>query len=106
MTVTTDKLLLFRSHECSSGLSDDVQREISDAAELVQYDSGDYLHRANQPMTSVNFVVHGRLKQAVVDLHDRSLSKLSNQLSNGTRRRDPLRDWQPTNRLASHRDGR
>jgi NTE family protein len=69
MPVTADKLLLFRSHECSNGLSDDVQREISDAAELVQYDSGDYLHRANQPMTSVFFVVHGRLKQSVVDMH-------------------------------------
>ena len=75
MPVTTDKLLLFRSHECSKGLSDDVQREISDAAELVQYDSGDFVHRSNQPMTSVFFVVHGRLRQSVVDMHGNVLSQ-------------------------------
>lgn len=69
LAVTGDKLLLFKSHECSKGLSDDAQREISDAAELVQFDSGDYLHRANQPMTSAFLVVHGRLKQLVLDMH-------------------------------------
>ena len=69
MSVTQDKLLLFRSHECSSGLSDEAQREICDAAELVQFDSGQYLHRATQAISSVYLVVHGRLKQSVVDMH-------------------------------------
>ena len=69
MTTTTDKLLLFKSHDCSHGLSDAALGEISDAAELVQFDSGEYLHRANQPIASVSFVVHGRLKQSVVDIH-------------------------------------
>ena len=73
MTVTSDKLLLFKSHECSKGLSNEALKEISDAAELVQFDSGEYLHRANEPMTSVYLVVHGRLRQALVDMHGNDL---------------------------------
>jgi NTE family protein len=73
VTVTNDKLLLFKSHLCSKGLSDDALTEISDAAELVKYDSGDYVHRAEQALDSVFLVVHGRLKQSVVDMHGNSL---------------------------------
>ncbi|MHC4179005.1 MAG: patatin-like phospholipase family protein, partial [Planctomycetota bacterium] len=73
MTVTDDKLLLFKSHECSKGLSDEALKEISDAAELVRCDSGEYLHRANEPMTSVYLVVHGRLRQSLVDMHGNEL---------------------------------
>ena len=69
MSVTNDKILLFKSHECSRGLSEEVLQEIAEATELVQLDSGEFLHHANQPITSVYFVVHGRLKQAIVDLH-------------------------------------
>lgn len=69
MSITNDKLLLFRSHECSSGLNETALREISDAAELVQLEPGDYLHHANEAVTAVSLVVHGRLKQSVVDMH-------------------------------------
>ncbi|MDC0936647.1 cyclic nucleotide-binding and patatin-like phospholipase domain-containing protein [Pirellulales bacterium] len=69
MSVTQDKLLLFKSHEYSRGLSDETLQEISDAAELVQFDAGEHIHRANQAMESVYLVVHGRLKQTVVDMH-------------------------------------
>ena len=69
MTVTRDKLILLRSHACSSGIGDDALKEISDASELVEFAAGEYLHRPNQVMSSVFLVVHGRLKQAVVDLH-------------------------------------
>lgn len=75
MSVTKDKFLLFRSHECSRGLSDEAVQEISDAAELLEYDSGEYLHHANQAMTFACFVVHGRLQQAIVDMHGNILSK-------------------------------
>ena len=71
--MTDDKLLLFKSHECSHGLSDEALKEISDAAELVRCDSGEYLHRANDPMTSVYLVVHGRLRQSLVDMHGKEL---------------------------------
>ncbi len=75
MSVINDKFLLFRSHECSRGLSDEAVQEISDAAELLECDSGEYLHHANQVMTSASFVVHGRLQQAIVDMHGNILSK-------------------------------
>ena len=82
MSVTTDKLLLFRSHECSKGLSDEALREICDAAELVQFDAGDYLHRANQAISSVYLIVHGRLRQTLVDMHGNVL--LQRFLTRGT----------------------
>jgi len=69
VSVTQDKLLLLKSHECSRGLSDEAIREIVDATELVQYDTSEYLHRANQAIESVYLVVRGRLKQTVVDMH-------------------------------------
>jgi CRP-like cAMP-binding protein len=48
-------------------------QEICDAAELVQFESGEYVHHANQPIKSVYLVVHGRLKQSVVDMHGNTL---------------------------------
>ncbi|PHR89060.1 MAG: hypothetical protein COA78_36040 [Blastopirellula sp.] len=82
MAITTDKLLLFKSHECSNGLSDEALQEIADTAELVQVNTGDYLHRANQKLNSVYFVVHGRLKQSIVDMHGNVL--LQHFLTRGT----------------------
>jgi CRP-like cAMP-binding protein len=69
MSITEDKLLLFRSHECSRGLSDEALQEISGAAELVLLESGDYLHHANDVVSSISLIVHGRLEQSVVDMH-------------------------------------
>jgi len=77
MSITEDKLLLFRSHECSRGLSDEALQEISGAAELVQLDSGDYLHHANEVVSSVYLIVHGRLEQSIVDLHGHVLFQRS-----------------------------
>ena len=73
MSVTQNKLLLFKSHECSRGLSDEALRDISAATELVQFDTGEYVHHANHAIESVFLVVHGRLKQAVVDMHGKVL---------------------------------
>ncbi len=69
MAVTNDKLLLLKSHECSKGLSDETLQEIADAAELVSLESGEFLHHANEALASVFLIVHGRLKQSLVDLH-------------------------------------
>jgi len=69
MSITEDKLLLFKSHECSRGLSDEALQEISDAAERVLLDSGDYLHHANEVVSSIYLIVHGRLEQSIVDIH-------------------------------------
>jgi hypothetical protein len=59
MAVTHDKLLLFNSHDCSNELSDEELMEISDAADLVEYELGDCVLGSNLPMTSVNFIVNG-----------------------------------------------
>ena len=73
MSVTNDKVLLFRSHECARGLSDEAVRDICDAAELVRYAPGDVLHRANDRLDVVYFIVHGRIKQSVLDIHGNPL---------------------------------
>jgi NTE family protein len=82
VTVTDDKLLLFKSHECSRGLTDEALQEISGAAELVRCDSGEYLHHADQPLTSVYLVVHGRLRRSLVDIDGKEL--LHGFLTRGT----------------------
>ncbi len=66
--MTDDKFLLLKMHGFSEGLSDDVVREIADQCELVKCDSGEYLHHANQPFDSVYMVIHGRIRQSLIDI--------------------------------------
>jgi NTE family protein len=66
--VIDDKLLLLKRHTCSSGLSDEVLREITSACDLIRAEPGDYLHRVNQKAESVFLLIHGRVKQTVVDV--------------------------------------
>ena len=63
-----DKLLLLKRHTCSGGLSDEVLREIASACDLIRAEPGDYLHRVNQKAESVFLLIHGRVKQTVVDI--------------------------------------
>jgi len=56
---------------CSHGLSNEAIEEICDAAELEQFEPGEYLHRSNEVMTSVCLIVHGRIKQTLIDMHGR-----------------------------------
>ncbi len=65
--MTDDKFLLLKRHVCSHGLNDDVVREIADECELVKCESGEYLHRANQKFNSVYLLIHGRIKQSIVN---------------------------------------
>jgi predicted acylesterase/phospholipase RssA/CRP-like cAMP-binding protein len=65
--VTDDKFLLLKMHPVSRGLADRVIREIADAAELVRCEPGEHVLRANEVLTSVYLVMHGRLKQSLVD---------------------------------------
>ena len=67
--MTDDKLLLLKSHPCSKGLQDDALEEIATAAELVRYDTGEYVHHANRAITSVCIVIHGRLQVSALDMH-------------------------------------
>lgn len=65
--VTEDKFLLLKRHICSDGLSDEVVREIAEASEMVRFEPGETLHRANEPFESVFFLIHGRVRQSIVD---------------------------------------
>jgi NTE family protein len=66
--MTDDKFLVLKMHPCAEGLSDEVVREISEKCELVKCDSGTILHRANEPIKSVYFLIHGRIKQSLIDI--------------------------------------
>lgn len=55
-------------HPCSDGLSDDALNEIVSQMELVHLEPGEFLHEANARVTSVFFVVHGRLKLLMMDI--------------------------------------
>ena len=63
-----DKVLLLKRHACSHGLSDEAICEIAGACDLIKSEPGDYLHRANQKFESVFLLVHGRVKQTIVDI--------------------------------------
>ncbi|MDG2407725.1 MAG: cyclic nucleotide-binding and patatin-like phospholipase domain-containing protein [Pirellulales bacterium] len=65
--------MLFKTHPCSHGLSEQACREIADAAEVVVAEPGQAIHRRDQPMTSVFLIVHGRLKQDVYDVQGKPL---------------------------------
>ncbi len=67
--MTDDKLLLLKTHGCSKGLSDEALQEIADASELLRCSPGDTIHHANQKVTSVFLVIHGRLKLSLIDVH-------------------------------------
>ncbi len=68
-----DPYLLFKTHPCSHGLSEQACREIADAAEVVVAEPGHAIHRRDQPMTAVFLIVHGRLKQDVFDVQGKAL---------------------------------
>ena len=65
--MTDDKFLVLKLHPCVEGLSEDVVREISEKCELVRCESGTILHRANEPLRHIYFIIHGRIKQSLID---------------------------------------
>lgn len=68
-----DPYLLFKTHPCSHGLSEQACREIAAAAEVVVAEPGQAIHQRDQPMTAVFLVVHGRLKQDVFNMQGKTL---------------------------------
>lgn len=69
MSEIDDRLQLLKLHPCSRGLDDEALREIADATELIRCSPGQQLHRAEEPITSVYLIIHGRLRLTLVDLH-------------------------------------
>jgi predicted acylesterase/phospholipase RssA/CRP-like cAMP-binding protein len=66
--VTVDKFLLLKLHPCADGLSDEVVREISEQCELLRCESGEILHKANDPFAFIYLVIHGRIKLSLIDI--------------------------------------
>ncbi len=63
-----DKFLLLKRHACSHGLSDEAIREIANASELIRAEPGQVLHHANEIFDSVYLLIHGRVKESIVDI--------------------------------------
>jgi len=66
------KLLLLKSHQCSDGLTDDELNEVANHLELVEYETGEYAHHANDDIKNVNLIVQGRFRVSFMDRHGNS----------------------------------
>ncbi len=67
--MSDEKLLLFKLHPCSRGLTEREAQEISDASELVRYERGDVICRADEPVQFMFLIVHGRVRLELQDVH-------------------------------------
>ena len=65
--MTDRKLLLLKSHQCAEGLTDDELLEVAEHTELVEYETGEYAHRADERVTAVSLVVQGRFRGTALD---------------------------------------
>ncbi len=75
MNATDEKVDLLRLHPCAHGLTDEALREIAESSELIRCQPGDCVHRANDPVTSVYLIIHGRLLTRVTDAQDNVVLK-------------------------------
>lgn len=70
-----EKYRLLKTHGCANGLPNEVIHEIANAGDLVRCGSGEVLHRANEPFHSVFLVIHGRIRQSLVDIQGNILTE-------------------------------
>ena len=66
-----DIIALLKAHEYFCGISDDTLREIAGIAQVSNYAAGAVVHQLDEPLTSICFVLRGRLKAVRVDAHGR-----------------------------------
>jgi uncharacterized protein (TIGR02246 family) len=66
-----DIIALLKAHEYFFGISDDTLREIADIARVSDYTTGAIVHQFEEPLTSVCFVLRGRLKAVRIDAQGR-----------------------------------
>jgi NTE family protein len=66
-----DILVLLKAHEYFSGIGDDMLREIAGIAKVAEYTAAAVVHQVDEPLTSICFVLRGRLKAVTVDAHGR-----------------------------------
>jgi NTE family protein len=62
-----DVFELLKAHEYFRGVSDAVLGEIARFATIANYDAAAIVHEVNDPLASICFVLHGRLKAVRVD---------------------------------------
>ena len=62
-----DIIELLKAHAYFCGVSDDTLREIASIAEVSNHVAGAVVHQLDEPLTSICFVLRGRLKAVRVD---------------------------------------
>ena len=66
-----DMIALLKAHEYFFGVSDDILGEIASIARFSTYAAGAVVQQSGKPLTSICFVLRGRLKAVRVDAHGR-----------------------------------
>jgi NTE family protein len=64
-----DFMNLVQKHEYFRGISDAILGEIASFAKVTNYDAAAVIHQFNDPLTSICFILRGRLKAVRVDSH-------------------------------------
>ena len=64
-----DIIAPLKAHEYFSGISDETLREIGSIARVSSYAAGAVVHQFDEPLTSICFVLRGRLKAVRVDAY-------------------------------------
>ncbi len=68
--MVTEKTLFLKTHPCVRGLADEAVGEIAEACEVMRFSPGEIVHRANDVVTAIYFVVQGRLRLSTLDLRN------------------------------------
>ena len=62
-----DVIDLLKTHEYFRGVSDAILGEIARFGAVTNYDTAASVHQLNDPLTSINFILRGRVKAVRVD---------------------------------------
>jgi NTE family protein len=71
--VHDEKFVRFLRHPCAKGLEAEAAREIADAATLIEIDTNEILHRAQDPVKHLFLVSQGRLKTSMLAVNGEEL---------------------------------
>lgn len=73
--MSDEKAILFRLHPCSRGLRDDELQRVAEVMDVIRCDRGDAICHANEPVTSIFLVVHGRIRLELLDVHGKVVAQ-------------------------------
>jgi hypothetical protein len=65
--MSDDIVALLKVHGYFAGVSDEVLKEVLQHGKVSHYPAGSVVHEANVPLTTVGFVLRGRLKAVRID---------------------------------------